>query len=173
MAENNWRARESRRDLAQSLKLLCGRAAGGLGITAILLAGVAITLPSMFNRPASEFAWMWQLILLVLVGALGFFVVSLLLPVNGSVEIPEEELQRRRNRALQVEVETAEVREAARRFEQARKAEWERTPAGRLALAQSTDTPKAVLKKLALEDPIPEVRRSAIETLALLNQAGL
>lgn len=152
---------------------LCMKAAGGLGITAVLLGGVAITLPPMFNIPDSEFAWMWQLIGLVLAVAVVLVLVPLLLPVKGSVEIPEEELQRRRQRALQVEIESADAREAARRFEQARRAEWERTDAGRLALAQSTDTPKAVLKRLALEDPIPEVRRSAVETLALLNQAGL
>lgn len=172
MADTNWRARQSRQDLAQALIRLCLKGAGGLGITAIFLAGAAITLPPVFSLPASEFAWMWQLVVLSLAGALVLFVVSLV-PVKGPVKIPEEELQRRRERALQAEVEADEVRKAARRFDEARRIEWERTPGGRLALAQSTDTPKANLRKLALEDPVPEVRRAAVETLALLNQAGL
>lgn len=172
MADNNWRAREARRDLAESLKLLSMKAAGGLGITAMLLVGAAITLPPMFDLPASEFSWIWQFAALAVAGALGLFLVSLL-PVNGSVEIPEEEMQRRRERVRQNEIEAAGYREEARRAEQARRAEWERTPAGRLALAQSTDTPKVALRRIAQEDPIPEVRRAAVETLALLNQAGL
>lgn len=57
--------------------------------------------------------------------------------------------------------------EARRRAEQA-----ESLPR-RLAQAQSTDTPKDTLRNLAKSDSSPQVRRAAIETLALLHQAGL
>lgn len=42
----------------------------------------------------------------------------------------------------------------------------------RLVLARSTDTSQIDLRNLAQNDPSPEVRRAAIETLALLRQAG-
>lgn len=54
-----------------------------------------------------------------------------------------------------------------------RKAELRESLPHRLRLAQSTDTPKMDLRDLAQNDPNAEVRRAAIETLALLRQAGL
>lgn len=54
-----------------------------------------------------------------------------------------------------------------------RRAEQVESLPRRLAQAQSTDTPKDALRALAQSDASPEVRRAAIETLALLNQAGL
>ncbi|MFN4002647.1 hypothetical protein [Microcella sp.] len=59
-------------------------------------------------------------------------------------------------------------------YEEARRsAEQAESLPRRLAQAQSTDTPKDTLRTLAQSDASPEVRRAAIETLALLNQAGL
>lgn len=61
----------------------------------------------------------------------------------------EEELSRQREAALESRHQTA------------------------LWRAKSTDTPKEVLREMATESPHADVRRAAIETLALLNQAGL
>lgn len=68
-----------------------------------------------------------------------------------------------------------QTREAEqRKEEQAREAAAERFREEReLSRAKSTDTPKEELRRIATTGSTSVVRRSAIETLALLNQAGV
>ena len=73
-------------------------------------------------------------------------------------------------RHLEIKRREAEIRrekEAERLLMEPHTAEWRR-----LAAAQSTDTSQHVLRFLAMNDGSAEVRRAAVETLALLRQAG-
>ena len=172
MANDDWRAAEARRDAALAFTGFFGRAAAWLGGAGLVL-GLIIVPASLqpYGQGTGWAAWLWvPVVALVLAGA--SFLLSLI-PAGPHVEIPESERRRRAEQAREWEIQLAEARESVRRAEVARRAEWERTPEGRMALAKSTDTPKERLRSLAQLDPLPEVRRAAIETLALLNQAGL
>ena len=87
----------------------------------------------------------------------------------GSPEFKER--QAARNRAKE---ESARLEAKRRREEELERLAVEERGAEQMRLrdARSTDTPQDVLRSLATSDRSPEVRRAAIETLALLHQAG-
>ena len=148
MANDNWRTAETISNFFEKAATWLG----GAGFVSALFSVPPLCQP--YQAPSASWLWLPG----VLLGVAGVcYLIDLAIPVN----IPEEELERRRSK-----------NEAKKRDDE-QQAKWENSLEHRLALAKSTDTNKDKLRALAQNDASAEVRRSAIETLALLRQAGL